>query len=68
MVLEAHNGCSQKKSRMGLQDTTSLHICSKSNNIKNAHGKDQGLKNHGGRNHAPNQLVKLSSWKTKIFS
>lgn len=25
---------------MGLQDTTSVHICSKNNNIKNAHGKD----------------------------
>jgi hypothetical protein len=25
---------------MGLQDTISVHICSKNNNIKNAHGKD----------------------------
>jgi hypothetical protein len=28
----------KKKSRMGLEDTTSVHICSKNNNIKNAHG------------------------------
>jgi hypothetical protein len=28
---------------------------------------DQGFKNHGGRNYAPNRLLKLSSWKTKIF-
>jgi hypothetical protein len=45
VVLKVHNGCSQKKnSRMGLQDTTSVHICSKNSNIINAHGKDQMIK------------------------
>jgi hypothetical protein len=59
---------------MGLQDTTSVHICSKNSNIKNAHGKDQGLKNHGGRNHAPKsacQALKLENkdfWLTKYSS
>jgi hypothetical protein len=28
----------KKNSRMGLEDTTSVHICSINNNIKNAHG------------------------------